>query len=143
MVQNLDKKVSRHDQLCIIVHHDKFKTADGTIVELHGVKRYWKVVEEGDSDSFFDDPVAMRRGRRNQFQLHCLMLLIKQSTDNPLKTTQLKHSVGWQTLMITMNLPLKMSHDKVKLQIEFWELSGGMMASVIEEAATWVNIVPS
>ena len=52
------KKVSRCDQLCIIVHHDEFKTADSTIVELHGVKRYWKVVEEGDSDLFFDDPVA-------------------------------------------------------------------------------------
>ena len=52
------KKVSRHDQLCIVVHHDEFKTADGTIVELHAAKRYWKVVEEGDSDFFFDDPVA-------------------------------------------------------------------------------------
>ena len=52
------KKVSRRDQLCIVVHHDEFKTADGTIVELHAVKRYWKVVEEGDSDFFFDDPVT-------------------------------------------------------------------------------------
>ena len=52
------KKVSRRDQLCIIVHHDEFKTADGTIVELHAVKRHWKVVEECDSDFFFDDPVA-------------------------------------------------------------------------------------
>ena len=52
------KKVSRHDQLCVIVHHNEFKTADSTIVELHAVKRYWKVVEEGDSDFFFDDPVA-------------------------------------------------------------------------------------
>ena len=43
----------------------------------------------------------------------------------------------------TILLPLKMSRDKVRLQIEFWELSGGMMASVIEEAATWVNIMPS
>ena len=52
------KKVSRHNQLCIVVHHSEFKTADSIIVELHVVKRYWKVVEEGDSDFFFDDPVA-------------------------------------------------------------------------------------
>ena len=50
--------MSRHDQLCIVIHHDEFKTADGTIVELHVVKRYCKVVEEGDIDFFFDDPVV-------------------------------------------------------------------------------------
>ena len=27
-------------------------------MELHAVKRNWKVVEEGDSDFFFDEPVA-------------------------------------------------------------------------------------
>ena len=52
------KKVSRHDQLCVVAHHDEFKTADSTIVEVHAVKRYWKVVEEGDRDFFFDDRVA-------------------------------------------------------------------------------------
>ena len=90
------KKVSRRDQLCIIVHHNNFKTADGTIVELHVVKSYWKVVEEGDSDFFFLMILLQRRrGSRNQFQLHCLMSSIKQSMDNPPKTTQSKHSMGW------------------------------------------------
>ena len=50
------KKVSRRDQLCIIVHHDDFKTADGEFIKLHAVKRYFKVTEEGDPDLFFDDP---------------------------------------------------------------------------------------
>ena len=50
------KKVSRRDQLCVIVHHDDFKTADGDYIELHAVKRYWKVFEEGDTDLLFDDP---------------------------------------------------------------------------------------
>ena len=50
------KKVSRRDQLCIIVHHDGFKTAEGDYIELHAVKRYWKVSEEGDTDLLFDDP---------------------------------------------------------------------------------------
>ena len=48
--------MSRRDQLCIIVHHDDFKTADGEFIELHAVKRYFKVTEEGDPDLFFDDP---------------------------------------------------------------------------------------
>ena len=50
------KKVSRRDQLCIIVHHDDFKMADGEFIELHAVKQYFKVTEEGDPDLFFDDP---------------------------------------------------------------------------------------
>ena len=86
------KKVSRHNQLCIVVHHDEFKTADSTIVELHAVKRYWKKATVISSLMIL---LQRRRGRRNQFQLHCLMSSIKQSMDNPLKTTQSKHSVGW------------------------------------------------
>ena len=50
------KKVSRRDQLCIIIHHDDFKMADGEFIELHAVKRYFKVTEEGDPDLFFNDP---------------------------------------------------------------------------------------
>ena len=30
--------------------------ADGEFIELHAVKRYFKVTEEGDPDLFFDDP---------------------------------------------------------------------------------------
>ena len=42
--------------MCIVIHHDDFKTADGEFIELHAVKRYFKVTEEGDQDLFFDDP---------------------------------------------------------------------------------------
>ena len=50
------KNVSRRDQLWIIIHHDDFKMVDGEFIELHDVKRYFKVTEEGDLDLFFDDP---------------------------------------------------------------------------------------
>ena len=48
------KKVTRKDQLCVIVHHDNFKTAEDVFIKLHAVKHYFKVTEEGDQDLFFD-----------------------------------------------------------------------------------------
>ena len=42
--------------MCIIVHHDDFKIADGEFIELHVIKRYFKVTEEGYPDLYFDDP---------------------------------------------------------------------------------------
>ena len=48
--------MSRQDQLCIIIHHDNFKTVDGEFIKLHAIKQYFKVTEEGDPDLFFDDP---------------------------------------------------------------------------------------
>ena len=50
------KKVSRQDQLCVIIHHDDFKMVDGEFIELHVIKQYFKVTEEGDLDLFFNDP---------------------------------------------------------------------------------------
>ena len=38
----------------LIVHHEDFKNDNDTYIELHVVKRYWKVHKEGDSDYFFD-----------------------------------------------------------------------------------------
>ena len=48
------KKVTRKDQLCVIVHHDNFKTTEDVFIELHAVKCYFKVTEEGDQDLFFN-----------------------------------------------------------------------------------------
>ena len=48
------KKVSRRDQLCVVIHHDDFKTSSDDFVELYAVKRYLKVTEEGSPDYFFD-----------------------------------------------------------------------------------------
>ena len=42
--------------MCIIIHHDDFKTADGEFIKLHAIKQYFKFTEEGDPDLFFDDP---------------------------------------------------------------------------------------
>ena len=48
------KCVTKRDQLCVVVRHDNFK-ADNEHIELHAVKRYFQVMEEGDPDLFFDD----------------------------------------------------------------------------------------
>ena len=48
------KKVSRKEQLVLVVHHEDFKNPDDSYIELHGVKRYWKVSQEGHPDYFFD-----------------------------------------------------------------------------------------
>ena len=50
------KKVSRRDQLSVVIHHDDFKTSSDDFVELYAVKRYLKVTEEGSPDYFFDHP---------------------------------------------------------------------------------------
>ena len=48
------KKVSRKEQLVLVVHHEDFKNLDDSYIELHGMKRYWKVSQEGHPDYFFD-----------------------------------------------------------------------------------------
>ena len=46
------KKVNRKEQLCLVVHHEEFKTGD-KYDELHAVVKHWKVHTEGDPDLFF------------------------------------------------------------------------------------------
>ena len=41
------KKISRRDQLIIVVHHVDFKM---DFINLYAVKRYWKVQKAGDVD---------------------------------------------------------------------------------------------
>ena len=48
------KKVSQKEQLVLVVRHDDFKNPDNSYIELHGVKQYWKVSQEGHPDYFFD-----------------------------------------------------------------------------------------
>ena len=48
------KCVTKRDQLCIVVQHDNFK-ADNEHIELHAVKGFFQVTEEGDPDLFFND----------------------------------------------------------------------------------------
>ena len=52
------KEVSRKDLLVLIFKHKDFKDSNGNFIELHAVKRYWKVHQLGDPDFFFDH-VAM------------------------------------------------------------------------------------
>ena len=35
------KNVSQRDQLTLVMHHEEFKHADGTFIELYTIKRYW------------------------------------------------------------------------------------------------------
>ena len=46
------KKVSRKEQLVLVVRHEDFKNPDNSYIELHGVKRYWKVSQEGTQTTF-------------------------------------------------------------------------------------------
>ena len=50
------KKISRKDQLALVVTHDDFKDANGSLQELHAVKKYFSINEEGDPGLFFDVP---------------------------------------------------------------------------------------
>ena len=36
------------------MHHEEFKHADGTFIELYAIKQYWKVHQSGHPDYFFD-----------------------------------------------------------------------------------------
>ena len=47
------KKVSQKEQLVLVVRHEDFNNPDDSFMELHGVKRYWKVSQEGHPDYFF------------------------------------------------------------------------------------------
>ena len=64
------KKVTRKDQLCVIVHHDDFKTMEDVFIEIHAVKRYFKVTEEGNQDLFFDAVVEGSEEQANPL-IHC------------------------------------------------------------------------
>ena len=59
------KKVNRKEQLCLVVHHEEFKTGD-KYDELHAVVKHWKVHTEGDPDLFFTE----RREPEGQQQEH-------------------------------------------------------------------------
>ena len=50
------KKITRKDQLSLVVTHDDFKDADGNLQELHAVKKHFSIQQEGDPDLFFDVP---------------------------------------------------------------------------------------
>ena len=48
------KKVSQMEQLVLVVHNEDFKNPDDSYIELHGVKQYWKLNQQGHTDYFFD-----------------------------------------------------------------------------------------
>ena len=48
------EKVNRKEQLCLVIHHEEFKTGDD-YDELHAVVKHWKVHSEGDPDLFFTE----------------------------------------------------------------------------------------
>ena len=50
------KEGLRRDQLCVVIHHNDFKTSSDDFVKLCAVKCYLKVTEEGSPDYFFDHP---------------------------------------------------------------------------------------
>ena len=101
------KRVSKRDQLCVIVKHDDFK-ANKEFIKLHAVKRYFHVTEEGDPDQFFDDPGTGHAGEEAPAQVPSQQLLTTPSTENLKMQTPLKLFVELLTLMMTMNQLPKM-----------------------------------
>ena len=72
------KSVSRKDQLCVVVRHDDFKAGEDHI-ELHAVKRYFRVTMEGDPDLFFDVGPTTDNGKLMKLRLPSQQLWMKQS----------------------------------------------------------------
>ena len=68
VVQQEVKRVSKRDQLCIVMQHDDFK-ANKEFIELHVVKRYFHVTKEGDLDQLFDDPGSGHAGEEAPAQV--------------------------------------------------------------------------
>ena len=68
IVWQVVKRVSKRDQLCIVVQHDDFK-ANEEFIKLHAVKRYFCVAEEGDPDQFFDNPGTGHAGEEAPAQV--------------------------------------------------------------------------
>ena len=56
MVRQEVKKISRKDQLSLVVTHDDCKDAIGNLQGLHAIKKHFSIQEEGDPDLFFDVP---------------------------------------------------------------------------------------
>ena len=47
------KNVSRKDQLAIVFTHPEIKNSNDKFIELHAIRRWVTVTEEGDADYFF------------------------------------------------------------------------------------------
>ena len=75
MIRQEVKNVSRRDLLTLIVHHEEFKHADGTFIELYAIKRYWKVHQSGHPDYFFD-----RVQKTHPFQKQLMITLMVKFT---------------------------------------------------------------
>ena len=51
------KQINRKEQLSLVVTHEDFKSDSDEILELHVVKKHFKVEQGGDPDLFFDTVV--------------------------------------------------------------------------------------
>ena len=74
------KKVNRKEQLCVVVHHEEFKTGD-KYDELHAVVKHWKVHTD-----LSPKDKNQKGNNKNMSRLHCqqpLMICfpIKQHTE--------------------------------------------------------------
>ena len=88
------KKVNRKEQLCLVIHHEEFKTGD-EYDELHVVVMHWKVHTEGDPDLFSPKDKNQKGNNRNMSRLHCqqpLMICF------PIKQQQNKQSKHFMEL---------------------------------------------
>ena len=75
------KRVSKRDQLCVIMPHDDFK-ANKEFIKLHVVKRYFCVTKEDDLEQFLMTQVLVMLMKRLQLKFPSQQLLTTLSMDN-------------------------------------------------------------
>ena len=79
------KVVNWKEKAVIIVNHDDFKTADGESEELYALPKWFKIIEEGPSDEYFDQSRSTNAANPTNFgnadeEVEALLLLFRIST---------------------------------------------------------------
>ena len=134
------KKVSRKDQLVIVVNHADFKTDAGDFIHLYAVKRYWKVQKAGDVDLRFDAAPTNEGG--GQGEEWCLFQQLLMTTSMATESTPLKLYKMWSKLMMTTIWHQKMCHNEVTTMLLCLE-SGGTLVSATIACRTCPTILPN
>ena len=71
------KKITQKDQLAIVLTHPGFMVG-GQLIELHAVKRYIKVTQEGDPELFFDAVVPVEENENDKHELETVPEVIQE-----------------------------------------------------------------
>ena len=111
------KRVSRKEQLVLVVRHEDFKNPDDSHIELHGVKRYWKVSQEGHPDYFFDGIAPTDENANSQDETLMPEEFLSTSMAIHAPQKQFKpYATRWMWTT-TMNPHLRIYHNQLILRL--------------------------